>query len=102
MTPGYVLRSLRDLLQLLHVDVRELERVAVMLEAELAGRIYAGKLRLVEDDLAIQDHRQPVSLHRDDVAIPLAYRVVGRHARSERGTNRERLPAIIANPVDFA
>ena len=58
-------------------EVRELDRVAVVLEGDRAARRHAGQLGVLDHRLAVQDDRQPVALHGDDEAVPLAERLVG-------------------------
>src|SRR5262249_32681080 len=67
----------RSLLQLLDEQVRDLQRVAVVLKPDRAPGGEAGELFLVDDALAIQDHVQTVALEGDDEPVPLAGGAVG-------------------------
>ena len=62
--PLYRVSPLRpaSVARLLDVDVRELDRVAVVLEADRPAGGEAGELGVVDDGLAVEDDRQPVPL----------------------------------------
>src|SRR3954447_19111139 len=73
--------------EFLDEQVGELERVAVMLEADRAAGREAGELRVVDDRLAVEDDRQPVPPERDHEPVPLAGGLVGLGLRDGAGAD---------------
>src|SRR5678815_1106891 len=67
----------RALLDLANEDIRELDRVAVMLESDGSALWHVGQASALEHRLTIKIHSELVAFHRDDETIPLPDWLVG-------------------------
>ena len=55
----------------------------------------------MQDHLPIEDHRQAVTLHGNDITVPLSHLIVCRNPRGKRRPDWKGLLPIVTNPIDL-